>query len=44
MYVVELFGTLYITSTAVLLGDLAGTSNEEAVSFFVVLYRTFLVI
>jgi len=42
MYVVEFFGTLYIAiSTALLFGDGAGVSNEEAVVYFVVLYRTF---
>jgi len=43
MYVVEFFGTLFTAiSTAMLFGDWAGVSNEEAVVYFVVLYRTFL--
>jgi hypothetical protein len=43
MYVVEFFGTLYvITSAAMLFSDWAGVSYEEAVPYFVFLYRTFL--
>jgi hypothetical protein len=42
MYVVEFIGILYIAiSTAMLFGDWPGVSNEEAVVYFVVMYRTF---
>ena len=43
MYVLEFFGTPYVaTSATMLFGDWAGASTDEAVVYFVVLYRTFL--